>query len=304
MFEYTRGPRSVVALAALSLLIAACGGDRDNPLRDSALASDSALNRDLELAGADTGLQPQLQDVPAGDTAAPAATTPAPAPRRTATRPTTTTRQPTTRQPATTTPRETTTPSGNVVTRNPSGGTAATGGGAVGTIAAGTQLTLASNARVCTNTRQVGDTFTADVTEAVTGTNGAQIPAGAKVTLRITRLKRSENVRDPIQMEFEVVSVAFGGRSYSLDGRVEYADVERVRNQPKEKDVQKVVGGAVIGAIAGQVLGKDTKSTVTGAAAGAAAGAATAAATANYEGCVGEGKTLRIALTSAVQVRA
>jgi hypothetical protein len=81
------------------------------------------------------------------------------------------------------------------------------------------------------------------------------------------------------------------------------ADVERVRNQPKAKDTQKVVGGAVIGAIAGQILGKSTKSTVIGAAAGAAAGAGAAAATANYEGCVPDGGAIAVNLTAPLQVR-
>jgi len=310
MFEYTRRTRSatpspsrrvgawLAAFAVLTLGAAGCGGDKENPLREGSLSSDSALSRDLQLAGGDTAAQPQLQDVPVD-------TSPTPAPARPSTPSRTTTRPapppPTTPKPAT--PTETRTPSGNVVTTPSGGGTSGAAGGAVGTIASGTTLNLASTARVCTNTKQVGDTFTATLTDGVTGSNGASIPAGAKVTLRVTKLKRSENARDPIVMEFDVVSVSFGGQSYQVNGRVDYADIERVRNQPKEKDVQKVVGGAVIGAIAGQVIGKNTKGTVIGGAAGAAAGAAAAAATANYEGCIGEGKTLRVVLESGLQVR-
>jgi hypothetical protein len=165
-------------------------------------------------------------------------------------------------------------------------------------------MTLAANTQVCTNTHKVGDRFTASLTSPVTGSNGAVIPAGATVSLTVTRAKRSENVNDPIVMEFQVNSVSYGGRSYPLAASVASADVEKVRNQPKDKDVQKVVGGAVAGAIIGQVLGKNTKSTVIGAAAGGAAGAAAAAATANYEGCVQNGGTIRITLQDAVQVHA
>jgi hypothetical protein len=189
------------------------------------------------------------------------------------------------------------------VTRNSGGNAAANGGGAVGTIPSGTDLSLRSNARVCTNTYKVGQTFTASLANAVTGTNGATIPAGADVTLEVTNLKRSENANDKIVMEFAVRSVSFGGKSYALSGTVANADVERVRNQPKSKDTQKVVGGAVVGAIAGQILGKSTKSTIIGAAAGAAAGAGAAAATANYEGCVPDGGAISVSLTAPVQVR-
>jgi hypothetical protein len=134
---------------------------------------------------------------------------------------------------------------------------------------------------VCTNTYKVGQTFTASLANAVSGSNGASIPAGADVTLEVTQLKRSENVNVMIVMEFAVRSVTFGGKTYSISGNVADANVERVRNQPKSKDTQKVVGGA----------------------AGAAAGAAAAAATANYEGCVPDGGAITVELTSPVQVR-
>ena len=273
---------------------------------DSSLAKDTALNRDLALAGQDTSVQPQLRDVPATPATTPAVTptpAPTPAPRAATPRPVAPKPKPTTTPKATTPPEPTVTASGNTVTRNPTGSAAASGGGSVGTIASGTALSLRSNSRVCTNTFTVGQTFTAAVANSVTGTNGATIPAGANVTLEVTQLKRSENANDKIVMEFAVRSVSFGGRSYSVTGDVANADVERVRNQPKSKDTQKVVGGAVIGAIAGQILGKSTKATVIGAAAGAAAGAGTAAATANYEGCVPDGGSIAVNLTAPLQVR-
>jgi hypothetical protein len=298
MTKYIRRFRAPLALCA-ALAAAACTV-KDNK-SDSTLAADSTLNRDLQLANQDTSLQPQLRDVPATPAApAPAASTPSSTP---ASRPSTSSRttapaKTTTTKPAPTT---TTTASGNTVTRNPAGSTS--GGGAVGTIASGTSLSLRSNARVCTNTYKVGQTFTASLANAVSGSNGATIPAGANVTLEVTQLKRSENVNDKIVMEFAVKSVSFGGHTYAVNGNVASADVERVRNQPQSKDVQKVATGAVIGAIAGQILGKNTKSTVVGAAAGAAAGAGAAAATANYEGCVPDGGSIVVNLSAPLQVR-
>lgn len=305
MTKYIRQLRTPLALS-VALAVAACTV-KDNK-SDTSLAADSALNRDLKLANQDTAAQPQLRDVPAtpAATPAPAASTPSstPAARPTTSRPTTTTSRPATTSRPTTTrpaPTTTTTASGNTVTRTAPG--TAKGAGAVGTIASGTSLALRSNARVCTNTYTVGQTFTASLANAVTGSNGATIPAGANVTLAVTNLKRSENVNDKIVMEFAVKSVSFGGHTYAVSGDVASADVERVRNQPKSKDVQKVATGAVIGAIAGQILGKNTKSTVVGAAAGAAAGAGAAAATANYEGCVPDGGAISVTLTSPLQVR-
>ena len=301
MTQHIRQVGAPLALAALFALSACTVKD---PKSDNSLAVDSSLNKDLQLAGRDTAAQPQLRDVPA----TPAATTPAPVPMRTGTapapRPATTGRTTApVRTPApaprATTPTTKTTASGNTVTK----GSTAGAGGSVGTIASGTTLSLHSNARVCTNTYQVGQTFTATTTSAVTGSNGSTIPAGATVNLEVTQLKRSENVRDNIVMEFAVKSLTFGGRSYPLSASVGNAQIDRVRNESRQDDAKKVIGGAAIGAIAGQILGKNTKSTVIGAAAGAAAGAGAAAATSNFEGCLPDGGSLTVTLNSPVQVK-
>lgn len=285
---------------AIAVALSACTDKK----KDDTLAQDTSLNRDLQMANADTSAQPALKDVPAATapTTAPTTTVPRSTPRvsapprrssggavvRTPTRPAP--------APAPTTA---TTSSGNTVTRS-SGGSER----AVGMIAAGSTLNLASNSRVCTNTNRVGQRFTATVSETVSGSNGVTIPAGATANIEITELKRSENANDNVVMGFRVTSVSFGGRTYPVSATTNYARVEKVRNQPKDKDVEKVVGGAAVGAIIGQVLGKSTKGTVIGAAAGAAAGTAAAAATANYEGCVPDGGRITVSLDSPVQVQA
>ncbi|MEP6904733.1 MAG: YMGG-like glycine zipper-containing protein, partial [Gemmatimonadales bacterium] len=269
--------------------------------KDDTLAQDTSLNRDLQMANADTSAQPALKDVPAGTVApAPVTTAPAAPTRARTSSGGTVVRTPTRRVIAPAAPTTTTTSSGNTVTRTSGGGSEA----AVGMIAAGSTLNLASNSRICTNTNRVGQRFTATVSETVTGSNGATIPAGATANVEITELNRSENANDKVVMGFRVVSVSFGGRTYPVSATTTYANVDRVKNQPKDKDVQKVVGGAAIGAILGQVIGHSTKGTVIGAAAGAAAGTAAAAATSNYEGCVPDGGRITVSLDSPVQVRA
>lgn len=270
-------PRLSASLAlSLALLAGACTSKSDTA------AADSALNKDIQLAGGDTAAQPTLTDVPAGTTAP------------TTTKTTTTTKTPTTKPKAPTT---SVTTSGNTVTRNPAGSAAK-----IGTIPAGATLNLASGSKICTNTNHVGERFNASVSNAIVGSNGAVIPAGATANVEITELKRSENANDNVVMGFRVVSVSFGGHTYPVSANTTYAQVDKVKNQPKSKDVQKVVGGAAIGAIAGQILGKSTKATVIGAAVGGAAGAGAAAATANYEGCVNAGSRITATLNSSTQV--
>jgi hypothetical protein len=276
-------PRFSASLAlSLALFAGACSK------KDDTAAADSALNKDIQLANRDTSAQPALTDVPAGTAAnAPTTTTTSKTTTTTTKRPTTTTKTPTT----------SVTSSGNTVTRNPSGSTTR-----IGTIPAGATLNLAAGSTVCTNTNHIGDRFNASVTNAIVGSNGAVIPAGATAVVEVTDLKRSENANDNVVMGFRVVSVNFGGHTYPISATTSYADVSKVKNQPKSKDVQKVIGGAAIGAIAGQILGKSTKATVIGGAVGAAAGAGAAAATANYEGCVNSGSRITATLNSSTQV--
>lgn len=281
--------------APLALALALSAGACVDSKKNDTLAQDTSLNSDLQMANSDTAAQPALQDVPA--TGAPVASAPArTAPRSSGstvrTQPRTSTTKPA--------PTTSTTASGNTVTKGTSGSERSR----VGMIPAGSEISLTSNSRICTNTNRVGQRFSATVSNTVTGSNGATIPAGATATVEITQLDRSENINDPVKMGFRVVSVTFGGRTYPIDATTTYANVDRVRNQPKSKDVQKVVGGAAVGAIIGQVLGKDTKSTVIGAATGAAAGAGAAAATSNYEGCVPTGGRITITLDNAATVQA
>ena len=270
MSKYIRRFAAPLALTA-ALVMGGCAGDGDD--QDS-LAQDTALANDLELAGADSNAQPGLTDVPAGGST-PAATTP---------------------RPSTTTPRPT--PSGNTVTPGTT-----TRGETLGTLPAGTSMTLASNEKVCTNTRKVGDSFTARLTESVTA-GGVTVPAGATAVIRITALQRSDNAQDPVVMKFAVSSIRFNNVSYPITAEVTSAKVDQVRSTTRKDDATKVIGGAVIGAIAGQVIGKDTKGTIIGAATGAAAGTAVAMATGNYEGCINEGGTIAIRLTESARVAA
>jgi hypothetical protein len=284
--------RRITPLAlTVALGVAACSrGDN----RADTLAADSALNRDLQMATADSAAQPQLKDVPATPAAEPS-------PAATTTRPRTTrpTPRPTTPAPAPAPAPPPRTASGNTVTTGEK-----SAGGNVGMIASGTSLTLASTSKVCTNTNKVGDRFTATLNESVTGSNGAVIPAGATAVIEVTKLKRSENANDNIEMGFAVRTISFGGNTYNVDADVTSASVDRVRASTKGNDAKKVIGGAVIGAVVGQVIGKDTKGTVIGAATGAAAGTAAAAATANYEGCVNDGARIVVKLTSPLTIKA
>jgi hypothetical protein len=297
---------SRIAAPILLTVTLALGACKQGDKPEDALAQDTSLARDLQLANTDSTAQPQLKDVPA--TVEPAASpvtsaprkaqkqtpseilTPSRNPRRVATTPKSSP-QPVERAPATTA-------NGNTVSEGTTGSERG-----VGTIASGSEIALYSGQRVCTNTYNVGDRFTASVAESVQGSNGVAIPAGATAVIELTSLKRSENANDNIQMEFVVRSIAFNGKTYPVSSTVTSAQVEKVRNGDASNDGKKVATGAIIGAIAGQIFGHHTKSTVIGAATGAAAGAVVAGATGKYDGCVPNGGRISLKLNQAMVVQ-
>ncbi len=295
--------RPAVICAATLLAIAACSKS-DNKTGQDALAQDSSLSRDLQLANRDTTAQPQLKDVPTTPPPAPpraavverqrVAYTPPP-PRRPAPRPTP---PPVTVAP---TPTVTTTPSGNTVTRAPAGNTE----GAVGVVSAGTNIGLSSGQRVCTNTNSVGDRITATLAEAVTGSNGVVIPQGATAVLEVTSLGRSNQAGENMNIGLVVRSISYGGRTYPVNGQIVSAGVEQVKASDNN-DAGKVAGGAVVGAILGRILSgrSKTQGTIIGAAGGAAAGAVLAHQTQKYDACLPSGGRVVVRLDSPLQIQA
>jgi hypothetical protein len=157
---------------------------------------------------------------------------------------------------------------------------------------------------VCTNTNRPGDKLVATVNSAITGSNGAVIPAGTPVVLEVASVTEG-NSADGAQITFRVRSVVIDEKIYDAA-----ADVTSLGTLEKTKvakldpngDKKKVIGGAIAGAILGQMMGRNTKSTVIGAAAGAAAGAAVAKAGEKWEGCLPQGSPMRLTLNAPIVI--
>ena len=294
------------AICAVTLLVIAACNKGDNKSGQDPLAQDSSLTRDLQLANNDTAAQPQLKDVP---------TTPPPAPPRAAVveqkrvaaapppRKRTPAPVPEPKAPAVTqAPAPVTTPSGNTVVKTPS--TSGNSEGAVGVVSAGTNLSLSSGQRVCTNTNSVGDRITATLAEAVSGSNGVVIPAGATAVLEVTSLGRSNQAGENMNIGLVVRSIAYGGKTYPVNGQIVSAGVEKVK-AADNNDATKVAGGAVVGAILGHILGgrSKTKGTIIGAAGGAAAGAVLAHQTEKYDACLPSGGQVVVKLDSPMSIQ-
>jgi hypothetical protein len=161
---------------------------------------------------------------------------------------------------------------------------------------------MTMNNRVCAATVLAGDKFTATVTSATQGSNGATIPAGSTVVLEVSSVERADPI-EASQIHFHVRSIDVNGNPQPADGDVALlGGMEKVQASGGN-DRTKVIGGAIAGAVLGQIFGHSTKATVIGAAAGGAAGAAAAHATRSSDACLPQGSPLRFTLSRDIVVR-
>ncbi len=287
--------------------VTACNKGKSNT---ASLSQDSTLTKDLQLAGADSSAQPKL-----GDTAATTPTTPVAPPTVPATptaKPASTVHHKThhtaasggaTNTSAVTAPAKVSDTSisatGNTVVRNQT----PTGGGNAGVVASGTTIVLAASSQICTNTNHVGDKFTATVSDAVLGSNGAAIPAGSGASGHVVALAPSNNATQAVVVQLAIDALSVNGTSVPVNAEVVSAQVEKKRATSTQQDATKVGAGAVAGGILGGLIGHDVKGAVIGAAAGAAAGGAVAVSTAKFQGCVPQGGKITIKLDSDTPIR-
>jgi hypothetical protein len=290
-----RTSRIALPLAAALAFATGCR-DKAPPVADSSLAQDLAM---AQRAG--PGLE-VFNDAPLGAPApaAPAAArpTPRPAPPRASTpRPRPAPRRENPPAQVAQAPRV---PAPRVET--PAAEPAAAPAPAAGVIGAGSRIGMTINGRVCTNTALAGDKFTATVTSATMGSNGAMIPAGATVVLEVASIDRADPVENS-RIEFRVRAIDVNGSARQVNGDVTtLASLEKAQT-PGGNEKTKVIGGAVAGAVLGQIFGHSTKSTVIGAAAGAAAGTAAARSARSTVACLPEGSALRLTLSRDLVMR-
>lgn len=258
-------------------------------------STDSSLARDLEMAQRTTPGPMVFNDAPVG-ASAPASAAKG-APTRRPEPPRARTPQPTP------TPRRTNPPA--QVAQRPSPApepSAPEPGPAEGIIGAGSRVGMTTNGRVCAKNALVGDKFSATVTSATVGTNGAIIPAGATVVLEVASVDRADPI-EASQIHFRVRAIDLDGVARPAEGDVAtLGAMERVQTSGGN-DKTKIIGGAIAGAVLGQIFGRSTKATVIGGAAGAAAGAAAARAGQASDACLPNGSPLQLTLTRDLAVR-
>jgi len=254
--------RSIPAVLALLALVA-CGKGAG----DKTAAADS-LNRDLQLAPAESTMA--LSDTAMANAPQPAPAAPAPAPAKPKPKPAA--------------------PAAPVITSV--------------TIPAGTVVHLASNDSLHSRHDQAGKIITANVTQDVKDAKGnIGIPAGAVVTFKVVALEpaKSKSAKDGT-LTLSVQDVSVNGKSINIAANVDSVEHTLQGQGVTAGGAARVGGGAAAGAIGGKIIGGKTGAII-GGIAGAAAGTAVAVQTADRDVVVTPGASIVITLSSDVTVQ-
>jgi len=145
-------------------------------------------------------------------------------------------------------------------------------------LASGTELSVQTHETIDGSTAADGQTFDANVTDAVRDGDGRiVIPAGAKAQIAIKSLTQGGKIKGQSDLVLDLAAVSIDGRQYALST----ADLEEKGKAglgKNKRSAEFLGGGAAIGGIVGALLGGG-KGAAIGAGAGAGGGALTQALT-------------------------
>ncbi|HET6372113.1 MAG TPA: hypothetical protein VFG76_02320 [Candidatus Polarisedimenticolia bacterium] len=137
-------------------------------------------------------------------------------------------------------------------------------------VPSGTELTLALDSKLSSETSQVGDTFSATVLEPIVIENREVIPAGSTIEGKITQAEPAKRGagKATLAMSFGTLRLPTGYQT-SIVG-----SFQEVSESKKKRNAAVIGGSAAGGALLGRILGKDTRGTVIGAIVGGGIGTA------------------------------
>ena len=166
------------------------------------------------------------------------------------------------------------------------------------TIPAGTEIRLSLTSAIASDTSQVEDAVSAEVSQAVTIDGREVVPAGATAAGNVTGAEDSGRVKGRAQVSFRFNTLTSGGERYAMST----AALSRMAPATKGEDATKIGVGAGAGAIIGGLLGGKSGA-AKGAAVGGGAGTGVVLATKGKEMRLAPGADVTTTLTAPLTVR-
>jgi hypothetical protein len=163
----------------------------------------------------------------------------------------------------------------------------------------GTMVQVELSEEVNANDNDVGDTFTATVTEDVMVDGEVVVPTGSQVTGRITGLDDSDHVGDQAAVRLAFESVQVNGQTHAFSAEVTEVDVsttDRATGDVREK----AAVGAAAGAVLGAVIGGSLKDILVGGVLGAGTGTIISLGMGDLEASLPQGTEMTLRSTTRV----
>ena len=165
-------------------------------------------------------------------------------------------------------------------------------------IPAGTELTLALDTILSSDSSHAGDSFSATVVEPIVIDNREVIPAGSTILGRVIEAapaKRGAG-KATLTLGFGALKLASGYRTDVV------GSFQEVSASKKGRNAAVIGGSAAGGALLGRILGKDTRSTVIGAIVGGGIGTAVVVGQETEQAIIPADTPFGIRLEQAIQV--
>jgi hypothetical protein len=149
------------------------------------------------------------------------------------------------------------------------------------TIPAGTRITVRIGSQVNSGTAHVGQSFDANLTQALVVNGQKLAPSGAPARGKVTYVKSSGRLHEPGEVTVRITAVEIHGKMTPVS-----TSAFRAKGKSHTKsNVTKIGGGAAAGALIGGLAGGG-KGALIGTAVGAGAGTGVAAATGKEEAVI------------------
>jgi hypothetical protein len=167
-------------------------------------------------------------------------------------------------------------------------------------VPAGTQLNATLDQRLSTADSDVNDTFTLTLqTPILNADRETVIPAGARISGRITALRESLDVTTPAIIRLEFQNLRWADRDVPFTADVVDTEVRR-EGRTADDALRGAAAGAAAGAVLGTIIRRDIRGALTGAAIGAGAGTVISLGTADQDAVLDAGTTMTLRTTEAV----
>jgi hypothetical protein len=165
-------------------------------------------------------------------------------------------------------------------------------------VPAGTELSLALDTTLSSETSNAGDTFSATVVEPIVMDGREVIPAGSRIEGKVTEATPAKRGAGEakLSMSFGALRLASGYKTNIVGS---FQDVSASK---KGRNAAVIGGSAAGGALLGRILGKDTRSTVIGAIVGGGIGTAVLVGREREQAVIPAGTPFGIRLEQPIQV--